>query len=397
MTEKVPKIIIVGSGFAGVDAARELEKIRKNVSILIISDRKWHDYKARLFKIIEENNTLSTRIPLKTLINKAKIKTDKIETVDLNKQLLIGKSGEKYLYDYLVISTGSISNYHGVKIIKDLTYTINSSNEALRLQKHIENTLQSMLEANLEEKISLGHFVVIGGGGTGVEMAAAISIKARRYAKHINLDSSFITIDLFHSGSRLLNKLRPELSKAAEMRLRSLGVNIFFNRRITKEHIENISIGDIHIKANTIIWTAGVKQNKITLYQKDSIDDHLRLLNHPMVYIVGDAGFDPHYGMAQTALRQARYVSKEIEAALYGKGSKSYTSSPVYYAIPIGSYWAAVQMKYFNLIGFSGWIIRRLIDLRYLVRRMPLHIALKIFTGAPKRVNEKKLGESSHD
>ena len=165
---KKARIIIVGGGFAGINAARQLEGLN-NITLHLISDKRWHDYKARVFKIIEENNHSSVYIPLKEVISHDKIIIDKIEAVDLENHLVMGESGANYEYDFLILATGSIPNYHGLSIIKELTYTVNSSREAARLLDHVEKTLQSMRNADPKEKISLGHFVVVGGGGTGVE------------------------------------------------------------------------------------------------------------------------------------------------------------------------------------------------------------------------------------
>lgn len=380
--EKKPRVIIIGGGFAGVNTAKQLEKLDK-ISLILISDKKWHDYKARIFKIIEENNLSSVKIPLEELIDQDKIILDKIKTIDLNNQQVQGENGI-YEYDYLVLATGSTPNYHGISVVEKLTYTVNSSIEAMRLLDHIEKTLQKMKDADPTEKISMGHFVVVGGGGTGVEMAAAVSTKCRRYAKEIGLDASFITVDLFHSGSIVLENLRPALSRAVEKRLRSLGVNIFYHRRISKEHLQSISIGDIHIKASTIIWTAGVEPNKLIHYQRESIDDHLRLKDHTKVYVIGDAGDDQYYGMAQTAIEHALYVSKDIKNRLSNGNTSKFIPKSVYYAVPLGSYWAAVQSEHFIITGLVGWLIRRIIDLRYLIRRIPLIEVFRSFRGVPK-------------
>ena len=379
-----PKVLVVGGGFAGVNAAFQLRKLREKLSLNLISDKSWHDYKARAYKIIEDGDASGVYIPIEDVLGKDILKVDAVQEINLEKHLVKCESGASYPYDYLILATGSRVNFHGVSIIDDMTFSVNSSKDAAKLRLHIEKMIESMKNADTEKKISLGHFLVVGGGGTGLEVAATVSKAAHDLAHENGVDPSFITVDLFHSGSRLLNKLRPEISVEVANRLRLLGVNIFYNRRLMQEHLEDISIGDLHVKADTIIWTAGVKPNALLPYDNESIDEYLTLKEHPEVYVIGDAGKDEYYGMAQTALEHAEYVAGSIKNRLNNKENPPYLPKPVYYAVPVLSGWAAVQTKHLVITGWIGWLIRRYVDLRYLVNRLPIMEALSIFMGRKK-------------
>jgi len=386
---KKPSIIIVGGGFAGVNTAIQLKKLHE-ASVTLISDKSWHDYKARAFRVLEDGDTSSIYIPLADLVGENHFIVDAVQAIDLENHLVVGESMIEYPYDYLVLATGSKVNFHGVPMIGEMTFTVNSSREAAQLRQHLEKSLAAMKTASDEKKVSLGHFLIVGGGGTGIEVAAAVNKSARELAEIFGVDTSFITVDLFHSGSRILNKLKPEVSEAVAKRLRMQGVNIFYNRRLTQEHLEDISIGDLHIKADTIIWTAGVKSNALLPYDNASITDYLTLKDHPEVYVIGDAGRDEYYGMAQTALEHAKYVSECIKNRVHDIQNKPYIPKPVSYAVPVLSGWAAVQTKYLVITGWLGWLLRRSVDLRYLIYRLPLVEAWSIFTGT-KQNNEPAL------
>jgi len=386
---KKPSIIIVGGGFAGVNTAIQLKKLHE-ASVTLISDKSWHDYKARAFRVLEDGDTSSIYIPLADLVGENHFIVDAVQAIDLENHLVVGESMVEYPYDYLVLATGSKVNFHGVPMIGEMTFTVNSSREAAVLRQHLEKSLAAMKTANDEKKVSLGHFLIVGGGGTGIEVAAAVNKSARELAEIFGVDPSFITVDLFHSGSRILSKLKPEISEAVAKRLRMQGVNIFYNRRLTQEHLEDISIGDLHIKADTIIWTAGVKSNALLPYDNDSITEYLTLKEHPEVYVIGDAGRDEYYGMAQTALEHAKYVSECIKNRVHDIQNKPYIPKPVSYAVPVLSGWAAVQTKYLVITGWLGWLLRRSVDLRYLIYRLPLGEAWSIFTGT-KPNNEPAL------
>ena len=377
-----PRVLIVGGGFAGVNAAIQLEKMSDKISLTLISDKSWHDYKPRTFKILENGKSASICIPLNDLLSKASVVVDAVRNVDLENRLVMGESMIEYPYDYLILASGSKVNFHGVPVIEDLTYSVNSTAEAVVLREHIEKIVASMRYDDDLKKTSLGHFLIVGGGGTGVEVAAAVNRCANDLAEIYGIDSSFITVDLFHSGSRLLNKLKPEASNAVAKRLRLLGVNIYYNRRLMQEHLEDISIGDLHVKADTIIWTAGVRSNTLLLYDNDSIDEYLTLKDHHEVYVIGDAGRDEYFGMAQTAMEHAKYVTESIRNKINNIQNKPYEPKPVYYAITVSSGWAVVQSKHLVITGWVGWLIRRYIDLRYLALRLPLGEAWRIFMGA---------------
>ena len=377
---KKPNIIIIGGGFAGVNTAIQLKKLHE-ASVTLISDKSWHDYKARAFKVLEDADTSSIYIPLADLVGENHFIVDAVQAIDLEKRFVVGESMIEYPYDILVLASGSRVNFHGVPMIGDMTFTVNSSREAAQLRQHLEKSLASMKTASDEKKISLGHFLIVGGGGTGIEVAAAVNKSARELAEIFGVDPSFITVDLFHSGSRILSKLKPEISEAVAKRLRTQGVNIFYNRRLMQEHLEDISIGDLHVKADTIIWTAGVQSNKLLEYDNDSITGYLTLKDHPEVYVIGDAGKDEYYGMAQTALEHAKYIAECIKNQIDNIPNQPYITKPVSYAVPVLSGWAAVQTKHLVITGWMGWLIRRYIDLRYLVLRLPLGEAWSIFTG----------------
>ncbi|MEJ2097781.1 MAG: FAD-dependent oxidoreductase [Deltaproteobacteria bacterium] len=371
-TTKYPRVLIIGGGFAGVNTVLNLKKLHTKLDVKLISDKYSHDYKARIFKIIEDSDSSSVQIPLNDIIGEKNCFIDTVTEINLKEHLVKAKSKKEYSYDYLIIASGSQVNFHNVTVINDMTFSVNSSKEADLLRKHIEKTISSIKKAREEEKISLGHIVIVGGGATGVEIAAALTKSTKKLAEKYGIDKSMITIDLFHSGPRLLNKLKPQVSQAVEKRLRLLGVNIFYNRRLQKEHLENITLGDLHIKAETIIWTAGIKPNKLIPYSDKSITDYLTLKNHPEVYIIGDASKDEYYGMAQTALEHSKYISKSISQKINNQKIEPYKSKPVYYAVPVLSGWAAVQTRHFVFTGWIGWLIRRFIDFRYLVNRLSL-------------------------
>lgn len=194
---------------------------------------------------------------------------------------------------------------------------------------------------------------MIGGGATGVEMAAALSTYSHRLASKYSVDPSLITVDLIDSGPRVLKKMHPAISKHAHRRLHDLDVNVYYNRRVMEEHIEEVYFKDMHLKTATILWTAGISGNRALASIEDTktdemgrsiVDNHLRVNGYTNAFSMGYSVPDEHYGMAQTAISHGKHVADEIEGLLKEKKNRPYLTRKTDYAVPLGYGWAAVSV-----------------------------------------------------
>jgi len=232
------------------------------------------------------------------------------------------------------------------------------------------------------------HFVIVGGGASGVELAGELALYTKRLAKLHKIDPSLITIDLIEAAPRLIPALPEDFSERVRNRLHQLGINIFLNRMITKEEIEKVYLKDMEIRTKTVIWTAGVKPHhlysEITGLKLDKkgrvmVDELLQANEHPNVFVIGDAAATPYTGMAQTAIHDGRFVADVIEKKIYGRHSDPYQPRNPFYAIPIGPGWAATLIGHYRFYGLIGWWLRRLADLRFFLSILSFRKAILVF------------------
>jgi NADH dehydrogenase len=232
--------------------------------------------------------------------------------------------------------------------------------------------------------------LLIGGGASGVELAGELADYARKLARWHNVDSSLISIDLLEAMPRILSTLPEAVSRRAEARLRALGVNVHVNRSVVKEDVDAVYLKDMHMNSKTIIWTAGMKGNSLAQAIQGlpvdkrgrvEVDAVLRVPGYQHVYVIGDAASTKYSGMAQTALADAAFIAKAIEATLTGKPTSSYTQPAPAYAVPVGPKWAAVVYHGMRFYGLIGWLLRRAADFRAFLALLPLHAALRALRG----------------
>lgn len=397
---KPTKILIVGGGFGGVRAALDLGRARlQNAKITIVSDKPHFEYHAALYRLVTGRSPLEVCIPLTEIFAKCPVEllSDRIEAVDLRSRTAKGLSGASYRYDFLILALGSETSYFDIPGLKEYSFGFKSINEALRLKAHIHNLLETSHTRKIEDKIQAAHFVIVGGGASGVEIAGELARYLLDSAAAHDFDPRLVVIDLVEAGPSLLGAMPPAFVEVITRRLRRLGVNIFLNRAVMREDFEQLYLKDMEMKIKTVVWTAGVKPNRLysqiaglTLDHKGrvKIDDYLNPPGFPDIFVIGDAAATVYSGMAQTAIHDGRYAAQVIGRKLKIQRPEKYVPKKPFYAIPVGPGWAGAILNGVRLYGYVGWMFRRLADLRFFLSILPLPKAIIAFR------NEKTLCES---
>jgi len=385
------RIIIVGGGFGGIHTALDLAKRRlPNVKIVLISDKPHFEYHAALYRVVTGRSPLEVCIPLQEIFAGKDIEVlqDTITEVNLKAKTLKGSSGSNYSFDFLILALGSETVYFNIPGLKELSFGFKSIREALRLKRHLHELFNISQETSLEKKVQTAHIIVVGGGASGVELAGEIAVYTKKLAKNHKLDPSLITIDLIEAAPCLLPALPEDISKKVEHRLRHLGVNIFLNRTVLKEDVEEVYLKDMEMKTKTVIWTAGVKPHhlysqigglKFDQKGRVVVDEFLQPQGFENVFVIGDAAATPYTGMAQTAIRDGKHVAQVIKRKLRGKPLLGYQPKAPFYAIPVGAGWAAVIIYGLRFYGRIGWWLRRLADLKFFLSILPPRKAILAF------------------
>lgn len=367
-------VLIVGGGFVGIAAALRLAKKKiKGVNITLVSDRPHFEYHAALYRLVTGTSPLEICIPLREIFEGTNVKVvqDEITSLDRINNTATGSSGSRYHYDYLVLGLGSETNYFNIPGLKELSFGMKTIGDALRLKRHISEVILTCKTDAKDEQICATNFVIIGGGATGMEMAADLIVYARKLAGEFGVDPSLVSVEIIEGSSRILSALPEKFTKRLEHHIRGLGVNIFTNRTIEREEVERVYLKDMQLRTKTVIWTAGVAANHLFRdwgFPTDNrgrvdVDEHFQPKGMKNIFVGGDAVVAKYWGMAQTAHFHGEHIADVIIAQITGKKIPTFKPKVPISAIPSGPGWAGVLWHGMTFFGSVGWALRRFVDL----------------------------------
>lgn len=374
-------IVIVGGGFGGIKAALELCKDKRN-SITLISDKPDFQYYPALYSSATGHSHLESWVPLGTIFagkRNIHVKLDTITKIDKASRQLYGKSGAKYSYERCILALGVVTTYFGIKGLDVYSYGIKSEAEVMRLKRHLYEDIA--INHSLDK-----HYVVIGGGPTGVELAAALGSYITRLCEHYGVtQKSAPKIDLLEAAPRILPRMSEQTSKIVTRRLKKLGVSIQTGKAVESATAESIMVGGKPVKTRTVIWTAGVmnhpffKENNFELLSNGRVKVDEYMQAGPNVYVIGDNAGTEFTGLAQTALHDALFVTKNIWREQSGKAPRKYKAVKPPVVIPVGEDWAILEWKGFRVSGWLGVLLRRAADFIGYNDMLPLGQALGVW------------------
>jgi NADH dehydrogenase len=381
----VKRVLIIGTGFGGLAAAQSLAKENHPaLKVTVVTNKPHFEYYPALYRLVAGNSPLEVCIPLNQLLPETELglTIDQIDLLDPVAKRAYGASGSHYHFDYAVVAVGAQTTYFKVPGLEQFSYGFKSINEAITLHDHLHQMFVEAQRAapNPEEQLRLLHVVVVGGGASGVELSGELAVTMRQMAKNHRIDPGLVTIDLVEGAPRLLPAMPEQVSQRALERLRRLGVNVLLNRPIMREEATEVTIRGMQIKTATVIWTSGVTPS--SLYQKIPglqydkrgrvlVNEFLEAEGAPGVFVVGDGSATKYWGMAQTAVDQARLVAYNLVGIAKKRSWRRYQPKEPYYSIPVGPGWALTLIGKRLVTGRLGWWLRRLADARFFFTVLP--------------------------
>lgn len=300
-THNVPRLVIIGGGFGGIELAKKLKN--KPVQIVLIDQNNYHTFQPLLYQVatagLEANSIV---YPLRKIFRYQQnffFRMARVTEIVAEQNILVTSIG-KISYDYLVIATGSTTNFFGLKNIEQQAMPMKSVTEALNLRSLMLQNFEAALQINdPDEQASYLNFVVVGGGPTGVEMAGSLA----ELKKHVlpndysELDFKKMQIYLIEASDRLLNGMSDVSGRKASEFLQNFDVHVLLNTAVVNYDGVVVETKDgLKIPTRTFIWSAGVMGNVVKGIDVSSVlrgnriavDEFCKVKNYQNVFAVGD-------------------------------------------------------------------------------------------------------------
>ena len=384
----LPRVVIVGGGFAGLALAKGLEK--KDIQVVLLDKHNYHTFQPLLYQVstggLEPD---SIAFPIRKLFNNLEnyhFRLAEVNHIDADKNEIATSIGNLE-YDYLVLATGSKTNFFGNKSIEEHAMEMKTIPQSLNIRSlTLENFESALLTSDIEERTALMNFVIVGGGPTGVELAGALAeMKKGILPKdYPDLDIRQMQINLVQGADRLLDAMSEKASKKAEDFLVGLGVNVWKNIHVTNYDGKTVTTNANEVfKAATVIWAAG-EQGVTVDGLKDTcivergnrivVDEFNKVKGYENVFAIGDIASmtsekypKGHPMMAQPALQQGKLLSKNIIALLQKKPLKAFKYHDKGSMATIGRNKAVVDLPNWKFQGIFAWFVWMFVHLFSLI------------------------------
>ncbi len=371
------RIVIVGGGFGGIELAKALKN--QDIQIVLLDKHNYHTFQPLLYQVATGGlEPGSIAYPLRKFmqdIPNGIFRLAEVKEVDTLQQKIHTDIGDLH-FDYLVIATGSTTNFFKfpeteagkMQQMKDIP-------QALDLRSYIlENFEEALLTFDELRKEALINIAIVGGGPTGVELAGALGEMRKNILPkdYPELDFRKMQIHLFEAGDCLLSAMHPENSEKSLKYVKDFGVNVWLNTVVTGYDGSELSLNNgKKVKTDTVIWTAGVKGNPIAGLPTELIagnnrivvDEFCRVKGFEHIYALGDVAFmsqeafpKGHPMVAPVAIQQGHLVAKNILRELKNTNIKPFVYLDKGAMATVGRNKAVMESKGIRMGGFIAWL-----------------------------------------
>ncbi|PIR70110.1 MAG: hypothetical protein COU46_03060 [Candidatus Niyogibacteria bacterium CG10_big_fil_rev_8_21_14_0_10_42_19] len=404
------RIIIIGGGFGGIRAAKDLEKhVYKDAEILLIDKDGYHEFSSDYYKIASlrlsekqsktAENGLSLKqkfhalrgssiISLKDIIdeNKIRIMIDEVLRIDAENKCVKTANNGSIDYTWLIVAAGSVSDFYSIEGIRDYALELKTANDALNIRNSID---ELFISKGKHETIRL---VICGGGYTGCELAGELIDYVHDLSGIHDHPKENFSILIVESKDRLIPPASRWASEKTQKHLTRKGVKISLQSHIIKATPTDIKTkeGD-SFDYDVLIWTAGVKAGPICETIKGAelddkkrlvVDEYLKVPPYDNIFAIGDSAFYKKNNSAMTAqnaIIQGRFVAYFLKRTIHKMHVFSYHFHESSFIIPLGGKYAIADIKNIKISGFVAWLMRRFIALNYFSSILDLRRSWKMW------------------
>lgn len=391
MTQHVnrPKVVVIGAGFAGLNAAKALANAP--VDVTVVDRKNHHTFQPLLYQVaLAVLSPAEIASPVRTVLRRAKnteVLLGEVTGFDLQKRRVLLNDrldGLDLPYDYLILAAGATHAYFGHPEWEQFAPGLKTLEDATEIRRRILMAFETA-----ERELFAGrtppplNFVVVGAGPTGVELAGAISdIAGRHLTKEFrSIDPRQSRIILLEGGPRVLPVYPEDLSASAERQLKEMGVEVRTNAMVTNIEQGVVSIGKEKIPASVILWGAGVSASPLGRMLGVPTDKASRVIvqpdltvpEHPEVFVTGDLASatrhngQPVPGVAPAAIQMGKFAARQIKRSVAGKPREKFEYLDKGSLATIGRSRAVADIGKLHISGYFAWLSWLFVHLLFLI------------------------------
>ena len=384
----LPRVVVVGGGFAGLALARNL--LKQDVQMVLLDRHNYHTFQPLLYQVSTSGlEPDSIAYPLRKITRSSDrcfFRLTEVKSISAEKNTVHTSVGD-IIYDYLVIATGSKTNFFGNDSIEEHGMWMKTVPQALNIRSLIlENLEQATITDDLEKRKSLLNFVLAGAGPTGVELAGAIA----ELRNHIvpkdypDLDPNEMNIHLLEGMGRVLPPMSEHASEKAQEMLEELGVKVHLNTMVENYdgHLVKTNT-ELALKTETFIWSAGVTGapveglNASAMVKKANryeVNAFNQINGYENIFAIGDIALMAtedfprgHPMVAQPAIQQGKHLAKNIKRLIKGEPLEAFDYFDKGTMATVGRNRAVVDLHKWKFSGFFAWFVWMFVHLWFLV------------------------------
>ena len=385
MKDGKPRVVIVGAGFGGLEAARKLAKLP--VQVTVIDRKNHHTFQPLLYQVATAGiSPGEIAAPIRWILRGRKnveVLLADVQGFDLARRKVLCPDIE-VSYDYLIVAAGAGHSYFGHDDWAPLAPGLKTIEDALEIRRRV------LLAFELAERATLAgepepplNFVIVGAGPTGVELAGTLAEIANNVLKHefVSINPARTKIILLEGGPRVLPAYAPDLSQSAVRQLENLGVQVRTSALVTKIEPGAVWIGSERIPAGVVLWAAGVQASTLGKQLDAPLDRAGRVMvnpdlsipGHPEVFVVGDLASlkDQHGnllpGVAPVAMQEGRAAADNIKRDLHKHARHDFHYFDKGSLATIGRAAAVAQRGRIHISGYFAWLAWLFVHVFFLI------------------------------
>lgn len=380
---KLPRVVVVGGGFAGLALVEGLKK--QNVQVVLMDKNNFHQFQPLFYQVatsaLEPDSIV---FPFRKQINGYKnvqFRLAEVKEIAPLRNMLFTNKG-KLSFDYLVLATGTTTNFFGMDNVEKNSLGMKDIRDSLNIRHMmLQNLEQAAITCDDEERDALTNFVIVGGGPAGVEMAGALA----EFCKYIlpkdypEYPSSIMKIYLVEARNEVLATMSENASKKTLEYLKNLDVEVLLNESVSDYDGKVVKTkSGKKLLARNLVWTAGVKgqfpkgirEEYIVKGNRLKTNGYLQVGGYKNIYAIGDIAAlisdetpKGHPQVAQAAIQQGKYLAQTLTNLINGTPSKPFEYKDKGSLATVGKRKAVADLGKLKFAGYFAWLLWSVVHL----------------------------------